>query len=106
MAGMLTQAAIRGFKEHTRVDIDRARYKVGNGNTYHDAKILSKEYLGDDRLAVKLLIEPPESGTVTVTEIQLFDTANNLWLSKQENVVREDVTAGILYRFTFDFKEN
>lgn len=104
MAGMLTDAAIRGFKEHTRADIDRARYKVGS--TYHDAKIQSKEYLADGRLAVKILIEPPESGTAKVTEIQLYDTGNNLWLVKPENVIREDVTAGILYRFTFDFKEN
>lgn len=104
MAGMLTEAAIRGFKEHTRTDIAKARYKVGT--TYHDAKIQSKEYLSDGRLAVKILIEPPESGTVKVAEIQLLDTANNLWLVKPENVIREDVTAGILYRFTFDFKEN
>lgn len=104
MAGMLTAAAIRSYKEHTRATIVKARYKVGN--TYHDAKILSKEYLNDGRLAVKLLIEPPESGAVAVKEIQLYDTANNLWLVKPENVIREDVTAGILYRFTFDFKEN
>lgn len=101
---MLTDAAIRGFKEHTRADITKARYKVGS--TYHDAAIQSKEYLDDGRLAVKILIEPPESGTVTVSEIQLYDTGNNLWLVKQENIIREDVTAGILYRFTFDFTEN
>ena len=104
MAGMLTAAAIRGFKEHTRVDIDRATYKVGG--TYHDAKILSKDYMGDGRLAVKILIEPPETGTVTVSEIRLYDTSGNIWLQKTENVVKEDVTAGILYRFTFDFKED
>lgn len=104
MAGMLTDAAIRGFKEHTRADIARAQYKVGGA--YHDAKIQSKEYLPDGRLAVKLLIEPPENGTVTVSEIRLYDVENNLWLVKTENIVRESVTAGILYRFTFDFKEN
>ena len=104
MAGMLTQAAINGFKEHTRADILKARYKVGG--TYHDAVIQSKDYLSDGRLAVKILVEPPETGTVTVSEIQIYDVAGNLWLKKQENIVRESVSTGILYRFTFDFKEN
>ena len=57
-------------------------------------------------LAVKILMEPPESGNVKITEIQLYDTNNNLWLKKAENIVREDVSAGVLYRFTFNFSEN
>ena len=104
MAGMLTESAIRGFKEHTRVDIEKARYKVGG--TYYDAVIQSKEYMSDGRLAVKILVEPPGNNTVTVSEIQIYDTAGNLWLKKAENIVRESVSTGILYRFTFDFKEN
>ena len=102
--GMLTDTAMRGYKEYTRAEIAYAKYKVGN--TYHPATIQSKEYLADGRLAVKVLIEPPESGSVKITEIQLYDTNNNLWLKKAENIIREDVTAGVLYRFTFDFSEN
>lgn len=102
--GMLTDAAISGYKEYTRADIAKAKYKVGS--TYHDATIQSKEYLSDGRLAVKILIEPPESGTVTVSEIQLYDTTGNLWLKKAESIIRESVAEGIMYRFTFDFTEN
>ena len=102
--GRLTDTAMRGYKEYTRAEIAYAKYKVGN--TYHQATIQSKEYLADGRLAVKVLIEPPESGSVKITEIQLYDTNNNLWLKKAENIIREDVTAGVLYRFTFDFSEN
>ena len=102
--GMLTDTAMSGYKEYTKAAIAHAKYKVGN--TYHQATIQSKEYLADGRLAVKVLIEPPESGSVKITEIQLYDTNNNLWLKKAENIIREDVTAGVLYRFTFDFSEN
>lgn len=102
--GMLTPAAISGYKEFTKADIAYAKYRVGN--TYHQAAIQSKEYLADGRLAVKILIEPPETGSVTISQIQLYDTNNNLWLSKAESIIREDVTAGVLYRFTFDFSEN
>ncbi len=101
---MLTKAAIDGYKEYTRADIAYARYKIGN--TYYRAEIQSKDYLADGRLAVKILIDHPAPGNLTISEIQLFDTNNNLWLSKPENIMREDVTAGILYRFTFDFHEN
>ena len=55
--GMLTDTAMRGYKEYTRAEIAYAKYKVGN--TYHQATIQSKEYLADGRLAVKVLIEPP-----------------------------------------------
>lgn len=101
---MLTKAAIDGYKEYTRADIAYARYKIGD--SYYRAEIQSKEYLADGRLAVKILIDHPAPGNLTISEIQLFDTNNNLWLSKPENIMREDVTAGILYRFTFDFHEN
>ena len=101
---MLTKAAVDGYKEYTRADIAYARYKIGN--TYYRAEIQSKDYLADGRLAVKILIDHPAPGNLTISEIQLFDTNNNLWLSKPENIMREDVTAGILYRFTFDFHEN
>jgi len=102
--GMLTATALRGYKEYTRVTISYARYRVGN--TYYRAPIQSMDYIADGRLAVKFLIDHTVPGNITVTEIQLFDTNNNLWLAKPENIMREDVTAGILYRFTFDFREN
>ena len=48
---MLTDTAMRGYKEYTRAEIAYAKYKVGN--TYHQTPITSKEYLADGRLAVK-----------------------------------------------------
>jgi hypothetical protein len=44
-------------------------------------------------------------GDINVTEVQLYDTNNNLWLSKPESLVRKDVQEGILYRFTFIIQE-
>lgn len=102
--GMLTSAAIKGYKEYTRAEIAYAKYKIGN--TYYRAEIKSKEYLMDGKLAIKVMIDHPQPGNLTITEIQLYDINNNLWLKKPENIMREDMTAGILYRFTFDFHEN
>ena len=42
---------------------------------------------------------------VPVRDVQLFDTNNDLWASKRENIVIRGVQEGVLYRFTFDFEE-
>ena len=102
--GMLTETALKGYKEYTKAEL--ANPKNRNGNTYSRAEINSREYLADGRLAVKIMIDHPAPGNLTISEIQLYDTNTNLWLKKPENIMREEVTAGILYRFTFDFHEN
>lgn len=101
--GLLTAAAIEGYKEYTRKTIAYARYKAG-GN-YYNAKISSVSVLQDGRLAVDFLIDHTVPGDINVTEVQLYDTNNNLWLSKPESLVRKDVQEGILYRFTFIIQE-
>ena len=94
------EAQTHGYAHRNGVE----RYRIGD--SYYRAEIMSREYLADGRLAVKIMIDHPAPGNLTISEIQLYDTNNNLWLKKPENIMREDVTAGILYRFTFDFHEN
>ena len=100
---ILTQAAIEGYKAYTDRRIAKARYKIGN--TYYDVPIHRRERLPDGRVAVYISITPAKSGSVTITEVQLFDTNNDLWATKKESVVLNGVQEGTLYRFTFDFKE-
>jgi len=101
--GLLTAAAIEGYKEYTKKTIAYAKYKAGG--TYYKANISSVSVLPDGRLAVDFLIDHTVPGDITVTEVQLYDTNNNLWLSKPESLVRKDVQEGILYRFTFIIQE-
>ncbi len=100
---LLTTAAIEGYKEYTKRTIAYAKYKV-NG-TYYKANISSVTVLADGRLAVDFLIDHTVPGDINVTEVQLFDTNQNLWLSKPESLTRRDVQEGILYRFTFTIQE-
>lgn len=100
---ILTQAAIEGYKVDTNRKIAKARYKIGN--VYYDAPIHRRERLPDGRVAVYFSITPAKSGSVTITEVQLFDTNNDLWATKTEKIVLNGVQEGVLYRFTFDFKE-
>lgn len=100
---ILSAKAIEGYKADTLRKIARARYKIGN--TYYEPTIHRREWLADGRVAIYFSITPGISGNVTITEVQLFDTNNDLWASKVENIVISGLQEGILYRFAFDFKE-
>ena len=100
---LLTATAIEGYKDYTKKTIAYAQYKAG-GN-YYKANISSVSVLPDGRLAVDFLIDHTVPGDITVTEVQLYNTNNKLWLSKPENILRKDVQEGILYRFTFTIQE-
>lgn len=103
MAKILTAAAIEGFRQHTERTISHARYKLGN--TWHNAEITRRERMRDGKVAVYFPIIPQSSTTVTVTGVELYDKAGNLWASKSENIKIEGVQEGVLYRFTFDLHE-
>ena len=101
--GLLTAAAIEGYKEYTRKAIAYAKYKV-NG-TYYKTRRPDIHTLPDGRIAVDVLIDHTVGGNITVTEIQLYDTSDKLWLTKPESIKRQAVQEGILYRFTFTITE-
>ena len=101
--GLLTPAAIEGYKEYTKRTIAYAKYKAGG--TYYKANISSVSVLPDGRLAVDFLIDHTVPGDINVTEVQLYDTRHALWLSKPESILRKDLQEGILYRFTFTIQE-
>lgn len=101
--GLLTPEAMEGYKEYTKNIIAYAQYKAGD--TYYKTNISSVSVLADGRLAVDFLIDHTVPGDINVTEVQLYNTNNKLWLSKPENILRKDVQEGILYRFTFKIIE-
>jgi hypothetical protein len=100
---LLTASAIQGYKDYTLQKVAYAKYKVGS--TYYQVPIQSKVTLPDGRVAIYILIDHTVPGNITITQIQLYDTNNQLWLQKTESILREDIQEGILYRFTFDFTE-
>ena len=86
---LLTSKAIQGYRDYTKRTIAYAKYKIGS--TYHKAKIESVEVTGDGLVEIMFKIETGSTGAATVTEIQLYDTNNDLWLSKQESLKMDSV---------------
>jgi len=101
--GLLTDSAIEGYKDYTRKVIAYARYKVGG--TYYKTGKPEIHTLPDGRIAVDVLIDHSVGGDITVTEIQLYDIHDKLWLKKPESIKRMAVQEGILYRFAITIKE-
>nr|DAL16709.1 MAG TPA_asm: hypothetical protein [Caudoviricetes sp.] len=92
---LLTSKAIQGYRDYTKRTVAYAKYKIGS--TYHKAKIESVEVTTDGIVEVTFKIETATTGAATVTEIQLYDTNNDLWLSKQESLKMDSVAEGFYY---------
>ncbi|MDD3040509.1 hypothetical protein [Bacteroides sp.] len=100
---MLTERAFESFKKFIETNIAYA--KVEYGGVLHKASIQTKERLKDGRVALSISITPEVSGTTTITKIQLYDISNQLWAEKSESIKLKGVQEGVLYRFSFNFKE-
>lgn len=100
---MLTADALTGFKNHVKKTVAYARYKVGS--TYYKTDVTDIYVDSGGRVAVEFTIDHTVSGNITVTEVQLWNTSGQLWLTKTENISRKASQEGIFYRFTIDINE-
>lgn len=99
---MLTSAALTGYRNYTKRVVSYAKYKIGS--TYYESKIESVKTLPSGIVEISFMIEL-ESGSGTVSEVQLYNTDNELWLSKAESLKLSDVSEGFLYVVRLDIKE-
>ena len=91
---LLTSAAIQGYRDYTKRRIAYAKYKVGS--TYYKVPIESVTTTSDGMLEIAFKIEL-SSGSGEVSEVQLYDTDNQLWLSKAERLKMDSVAEGFSY---------
>ena len=99
---LLTSAAIKGYRDYTMRRIAYAKFKVGS--TEHKTNIESVKVTDSGTVEIAFKIEL-SSGSGTVTQIQLYDTDNQLWLSKAENLQMESVAEGFYYVVQLDIAE-
>ena len=100
---LLTSKAIQGYRDYTKRTIAYEKYKVGS--TYHKTKIESVDVTEEGIVEVRFKIEAATTGAATVTEIQLYDTNNDLWLSKQEFLEMNSVAEGFYYVCQLEISE-
>lgn len=100
---LLSRDALEGYRDYTKRTILYARYKIGTQYTKVPIEDISIQ--DDGVIVVKFMIEPAGTDEVTITEVQLFNTENKLWLSKAEKLVKKSAQEGFFYLFKITIKE-
>lgn len=99
---LLTSAAIKGYRDYTMRRIAYAKFKVGS--TEYKTNIESVKVTDSGTVEITFKIELA-SGSGTVSQISLYDTDNQLWLSKTENLQMDSVAEGFYYVVQLDIAE-
>lgn len=99
---LLTNAAIKGYRDYTMRRIAYAKFKVGS--TEYKTNIESVKVTDSGTVEIAFKIELA-SGSGTVSQISLYDTDNQLWLSKTENLQMDSVAEGFYYVVQLDIAE-
>ena len=99
---LLTSAAIKGYRYYTMRRIAYAKFKVGS--TEYKTNIESVKVTDSGTVEIAFKIELA-SGSGTVSQISLYDTDNQLWLSKTENLQMDYEAEGFYYVVQLDIAE-
>ena len=99
---LLTSAAIKGYRDYPMRRIAYAKFKVGSTEYKTNIESVKVTVSGTVEIAFKIELA---SGSGTVSQISLYDTDNQLWLSKTENLQMDSVAEGFYYVVQLDIAE-
>lgn len=99
---MLTSAALRDFREFVKRRIYSAQYRVGS--TYYAAKISEIEITNENIVRVKIPIAHNAAGTIN--QVRLISVENEVWCSKDVEIVLESAQTQFLQWFDFVIMES
>lgn len=97
-----TTKAYKGLVTHVHKQISAVRYKIGS--TYHIATVNDIEEK-ENSLVIWLQMNPEVTSEVTVSEIAIYDTSNEIFYKKTENIKFNPLNEGILTKLEISFKE-
>lgn len=102
---VLSEKALKGYARYTKREISYARYKVGG--TYYSVGVDRFEFPDGQpgTLKVWLVFSQPAAKSFVVSEVQLLDTSDEVFLSQPEAIQVDANQEGCLYEVTFKFEE-
>ncbi|MEG1904888.1 MAG: phage tail protein [Bacteroidales bacterium] len=100
---LLTEKAITGYVEYTKRTLAYVKYKVGA--QYYKTEIIRIAVQNKNQIVVEFMIDHTVNGDIVITEVQLYDDNNDIWLKKAESISRKQMVEGILYRITITISE-
>lgn len=99
---MLTSNALTGIRNYIKRTVAYAKYKY-NGS-YVKTSLNDVTIGSDGVIRISFTIEPGSSSG-SITEVQLYDSDSNLWLSKSVNLSMSNVTTGYFELVELELKE-
>lgn len=100
---ILTTAAITAYRDFTKRRVKYARYKCSGA--WHTVSVLDVSTTSSGTVEIVFQIDASEAGTGTITEVQLYDTENQLWASKSESLSLASVAEGFCYVVQLNIEE-
>ncbi len=91
---LLTNAALTGLRNYVKRTVGYARYKL-NGS-WVQTDLTSVETGNDGIVYISFMIQPA-ANTGTVTEVQIYDTAGDLWFDKTVSLDMTTVAEAFYY---------
>lgn len=97
-----TAKAYKGLVAHVHKEINTVKYKIGSA--YYEATVNNIEEQ-ENSLVIWLQMNPEVASEVTVSEIAIYDTSNEVFYKKTENIKFNPLNEGILTKLEISFKE-
>lgn len=101
--GLLTAKAIEGYRNYTKRILAYGRYKIGS--TYYKVPIDDVVVDSAGVIRISIMINLPTKGAATITEVQIFDYNNDMFLKKDVSLKAESVAEGFYYLFKLHIVE-
>ena len=99
---MLSNEALRDFRNFIKWQIYKSQYRVGS--TWYDANMAEIVIMSDGTVRVKC--EIAHGAACTITGVRLISQLNEVWASKTINVVIERATTNLMQWFDFKITES
>ena len=88
---LLTTAAMTGLRNYVKRTVSYAKYKMDGSYIQTKLNDVAVDATGTIRISFMIY---PKSGSSKVTEVQLYDCDNQLWLSETKNLSMENISEG------------
>ncbi|RGG95751.1 hypothetical protein DWW67_06040 [Coprobacillus sp. AF16-47] len=97
-----SKKAFKGLVSHARREISTAKYKIGTTNYLATINSIEEK---DSELVIYLQFNPDVKNEVTISEVSLYDTSEELFYNQAENIKFNPLNEGVICKVTINFKE-
>lgn len=100
---MFDTAAFADLRSYIKRRVSYVRYKMGG--IYYEANLNDVDILADGTVRVRVTLAPTITQNVTVTRVELYSSANELWAHQDVSIQLTPASSRALFWFDFKIEE-